>query len=84
MSNDDKLSELKRIAGARAFEELCDALGGEDIHIPRAFLGGCANITERNKAIRQEYYNGADKNGLAEKWQLSNSHIDRIITALGL
>ncbi|MCC8077595.1 MAG: hypothetical protein LUD69_04395 [Oscillospiraceae bacterium] len=82
-NNELALNKLKSIIGASAFEELCDEMPGAEIRIPQGYLGGCTSKDERNRAIRQDYYNNLDIKEIAEKWKLSVPHIYHIIQRRG-
>ena len=80
--NELALNKLKSILGSSLYEQVCDELPGEDIHIP-AFRGGFVTIEERNKAIRYEIWNGAPIQEVAKKYGLSIPHTYKILESRG-
>lgn len=75
--NQDILDFLRNILGEDKFHEVASALAGERITFPRKFQW--LDRDERNQAILCDYYSGLDINELALKYDLSESHIYKII-----
>ena len=75
--NQDMLDFLKNILGEDKFQEVASALAGERITFPRSIQWLDKN--KRNKAILYDYYGGAEINELATKYELSESHIYKIV-----
>jgi Mor family transcriptional regulator len=80
--NEQALNTLKSIIGDSLFDEVCKQMPGEDIHIPM-FRGGYVTIEERNKAVRDDYWNGLTIKQTAEKWGLSIQQTYRIMGSRG-
>jgi Mor family transcriptional regulator len=76
------LNKLKSIIGDSLFDEVCEQMPGENIHIP-VFRGGYVTIEERNKAIRSDIWNGLPVKEATEKWGLSFQQIYKIMGSRG-
>lgn len=75
--NQDTLNFMRNILGEEKFMEVASALAGERITFPISYQW--LNKEERNKAILYDFYNGIDIPELAEKYDLSESHIYKIV-----
>lgn len=75
--NQDTLDFMRNIIGEEKFMEVVSALAGERITFPRSFQWLDKN--ERNQAILCDFYGGADIAELAKKYDLSESHIYKIV-----
>ena len=75
--NQDMLDFLRNILGEEKFLEVASALAGERITFPRKYQW--LDRDERNQSILWDYYSGYEINELALKYDLSESHIYKIV-----
>lgn len=75
--NQDTLDFMRNIIGEEKFMEVASALAGERITFPRSYQW--LDKDERNRAILCDFYNGTDIENLAEKYELSESHVYKIV-----
>lgn len=75
--NQDTLDFMRNIIGEEKFMEVSSALAGERITFPRSYQ--LMGKKERNQAILIEFYEGSSIPELAEKYDLSESHVYKIV-----
>lgn len=75
--NQDTLDFMRNIIGEEKFSEVVSALAGERVTFPRSFQW--MDKEERNRAILYDFYAGADIAELAKKYDLSESHVYKIV-----
>lgn len=75
--NQDTLDFIRNIVGEEKFMEVAAALAGERVSFPKSFQW--LDKTERNKAIQSDLYGGAEIAELARKYDLSESHVYKIV-----
>lgn len=75
--NQDTLDFMRNIIGEEKFLEVAAALAGERVSFPIGFQW--MNKSERNESILDDFFAGKDIGALAKKYDLSESHIYKII-----
>ena len=75
--NQDSLDLMRNILGEEMFMQIASALAGERITFPRSCQW--LNKEERNKSMMCDFYEGIDVPELARKYDLSESHVYKIV-----
>ncbi|QNO15321.1 hypothetical protein HYG86_11365 [Alkalicella caledoniensis] len=79
MSNVLKIEKLISYIGEDDFQQLVENEPGMHVYIPKRFDGRFHDIKQRNKLIREDYYNGVDVPELSVKYGLSEAWVYKII-----
>ncbi|MCC5910158.1 MAG: hypothetical protein JJT76_06940 [Clostridiaceae bacterium] len=79
MSNIVKIQQLQSVVDDETFNLIKKEFAGCNIYIPKNHNEEHPDRKVRNEGIREDYYKGLDVPNLSVKYNLSKSHIYKIL-----